>query len=160
MHWDAVKKAALIEMLAQLRLPSTDRAILRAGVVEKCFQVPGSRSPFGLSLGSRSADRSAAVRELVAAAPKQASLRTNPCRRKTHHHGRVDDVFASSAGDGKTGLPQIQRQPGMLLTGLAGSSSLLAPQSMRLTATFIGLVFTTLATAALYWSPIARLMPS
>jgi predicted RND superfamily exporter protein len=153
MHWDAAKKAALIELLAQLRLPSTRSGDPSPGVVEKCFQLPGSPIALVVYLSEAgSADRSATVRELVAAAGEVGiAPETIHVAGKPIVSAALDDAFANPACVGNLVLPQIQGRPGILLTGLAGVVvAFWLLRSIRLTAAVLSVsCFTTLVTTAL-----------
>jgi hypothetical protein len=153
MHCDAVKKAALIEILAQIRLPPTPSREPSPGVIEKCFQVPGSPIALVAYLSEAgSADRSATVRELVSTAGEVGiAPETIHVAGKPIVSAALDDAFANRAASGKLMLPLIQDRPGILLTGLAGAIvAYWLLRSIRLTAAVLSVsCFTTLVTTAL-----------
>jgi predicted RND superfamily exporter protein len=153
MHWDAEKKAALIETLTQIRLPSTSSPESAPRVVENCFQVPGSPVALVAYLSEAgSADRSASVREIVATAGEVGiAPETIHVAGKPIVSAALDDAFANRAASGKLMLPLIQDRPGILLTGLAGAIvACWLLRSIRLTAAVLSVsCFTTLVTTAL-----------
>jgi predicted RND superfamily exporter protein len=153
MHWDAMKKAALIEMLPDLRLSTNRSRDASPAVIEKCFQVPGSPIALVVYLSEAgSADRNAAVRELVAAAVEAGiAAGTIHVAGKPVVTAALDEAFASPAGDGKLMLVQALRRPGILLTALIGVIvAFWFMRSIRLTVAVMSVSgFTTLVTMAL-----------
>src|SRR5262249_28246082 len=73
MHWDTTRKAALMQLVRDLRLPATRSPNPAPTVVEDCFQVPGSPIALAVYLSEAgNADRNEAFRWLTAAAEESS----------------------------------------------------------------------------------------